>query len=175
MGTPVKLERSPCLKILHLVHSLTRTNLGAAVDQAIAACGGDAREAVKALLVANEFLEAQISQRLHAGCETRKIQNLQRLTHGRRREAVRPSEGALPQATQAPPEPHALSAVLVIARRASDLHWPSKQDCTRERGSDSADFRSIGSRTMAEVTYFVALPFVITSASRYKERPAPLR
>jgi hypothetical protein len=31
-------------------------------DQAIAACGGDAREAVKALWVANEFLEAQISQ-----------------------------------------------------------------------------------------------------------------
>lgn len=26
-------------------------------DQAIAACGGDAREAVKALLIANEFLE----------------------------------------------------------------------------------------------------------------------
>jgi hypothetical protein len=36
--------------------------LDAAADQAIAACGGDAREAVKALLVANEFLEAQISQ-----------------------------------------------------------------------------------------------------------------
>ncbi len=34
----------------------------ASVDQAIAACGGDAREAVKALLVANEFLEARISQ-----------------------------------------------------------------------------------------------------------------
>jgi hypothetical protein len=33
-----------------------------AADQAIAACGGDARETVKALLVANEFLEAQISQ-----------------------------------------------------------------------------------------------------------------
>jgi hypothetical protein len=34
-----------------------------AADQAIAACGGsDAREAVKALIVANEFLEAQISQ-----------------------------------------------------------------------------------------------------------------
>jgi hypothetical protein len=30
--------------------------LEAAADQAIAACGGDAREAVKALLVANEFL-----------------------------------------------------------------------------------------------------------------------
>jgi hypothetical protein len=29
----------------------------AAADQAIAACGGDAREAVKALIVANYFLE----------------------------------------------------------------------------------------------------------------------
>jgi len=37
-------------------------NLDAAADHAIAACGGDARQAVKALLVANEFLEAQISQ-----------------------------------------------------------------------------------------------------------------
>jgi hypothetical protein len=36
--------------------------LNAAADQAIAACGGHAREAVKALLVANEFLESQISQ-----------------------------------------------------------------------------------------------------------------
>lgn len=33
--------------------------LDAAADQAIAACGGDARDAV---IVANEFLEAQISQ-----------------------------------------------------------------------------------------------------------------
>ena len=30
--------------------------------QAIAACGGDAREAVKVLIVANEFLEAQVKQ-----------------------------------------------------------------------------------------------------------------
>jgi hypothetical protein len=30
-----------------------------AADQAIAACGGNPREAVKALIVANEFLEAQ--------------------------------------------------------------------------------------------------------------------
>ena len=37
-------------------------SLDAAADQTIAACGGDAREAVKALLVANEFLEAQVSQ-----------------------------------------------------------------------------------------------------------------
>jgi hypothetical protein len=36
-----------------------------AADQAIAACGGDPREAVKALIVANEFLEAEVKQ-LHA-------------------------------------------------------------------------------------------------------------
>jgi hypothetical protein len=33
-----------------------------AADQAIAACGGDARQAVKALLVTNEFLESQIEE-----------------------------------------------------------------------------------------------------------------
>jgi hypothetical protein len=33
-----------------------------ATDQAIAACGGDARDAVKALIVANEFLEAEMKQ-----------------------------------------------------------------------------------------------------------------
>jgi hypothetical protein len=31
-------------------------------DQAIAACGGDARDAVKALLVANEYLEAEVRE-----------------------------------------------------------------------------------------------------------------
>jgi hypothetical protein len=36
--------------------------LEAATDQAIAACGGDAREAVKALIVANEFLEGQVAE-----------------------------------------------------------------------------------------------------------------
>jgi hypothetical protein len=35
-------------------------DLEAAADQAIAACGGDAREAVKALLVATDFMEAQL-------------------------------------------------------------------------------------------------------------------
>ena len=34
----------------------------AMADQAIAACGGDARDTVKALLVANEFLEAEIKE-----------------------------------------------------------------------------------------------------------------
>jgi hypothetical protein len=36
--------------------------LEVATDQAIAACGGDARQAVKALLVTTEFLEAQIAE-----------------------------------------------------------------------------------------------------------------
>jgi hypothetical protein len=34
--------------------------LEAATDRAIAACAGDARDAVKALIVANEFLEAEL-------------------------------------------------------------------------------------------------------------------
>jgi hypothetical protein len=37
-------------------------DLDAAADQAIEACGGDAREAVKALIVANDFLEAQLEE-----------------------------------------------------------------------------------------------------------------
>jgi hypothetical protein len=35
--------------------------LEAATDDAIAACGGDARDAVKALIAANEFLESEIN------------------------------------------------------------------------------------------------------------------
>jgi hypothetical protein len=37
-------------------------DLDAAVDHAVAACGGDPREAVKALLVAVDFLEAQVDE-----------------------------------------------------------------------------------------------------------------
>jgi hypothetical protein len=36
--------------------------LEAATDQAIATSGGNARNAVKALIVANEFLEAQVTE-----------------------------------------------------------------------------------------------------------------
>jgi hypothetical protein len=43
--------------------------LEAAVDQAIAACGGDAREAVKALIVANQFLETDL-EKLKAAVST---------------------------------------------------------------------------------------------------------
>jgi hypothetical protein len=36
--------------------------LEAAADQTIAACGGDAREAVKALIVANHYLETDLEK-----------------------------------------------------------------------------------------------------------------
>lgn len=37
-------------------------DLELAADQAIEACGGDARETVKALLIAIDFLEAQVDE-----------------------------------------------------------------------------------------------------------------
>ena len=40
--------------------------LEAATDQAIAACGGNARDAVKALIVANEFLETEVCELMQA-------------------------------------------------------------------------------------------------------------
>jgi hypothetical protein len=39
-----------------------RFDLEDAADQAIAACGGGAREALKALIVANGFLEARLEE-----------------------------------------------------------------------------------------------------------------
>ncbi len=50
---------------VHEVHGVAerlRQDLEAAADQAIAACGGDAREAVKALIVANQFLETDLEK-----------------------------------------------------------------------------------------------------------------
>ena len=44
------------------IPATTSVGLDAAADQAIAACGGDAKEAVKALLVANDFLEAELAE-----------------------------------------------------------------------------------------------------------------
>jgi hypothetical protein len=40
--------------------------LEVATDQAIAACGGDVRHAVKALIVANEFLESEVCELMQA-------------------------------------------------------------------------------------------------------------
>ena len=43
--------------------------LEAAADQAIATCGGDARETIKALIVANHFLETEL-EKLRAAVST---------------------------------------------------------------------------------------------------------
>jgi stage V sporulation protein SpoVS len=40
--------------------------LEAAADQAIAACGGDVRDALKALIVANEYLESEVCDLMQA-------------------------------------------------------------------------------------------------------------
>jgi hypothetical protein len=46
--------------------------LEAATDQAIAACGGNAREAVRALIVANEFLESEVCELMQAVSHARR-------------------------------------------------------------------------------------------------------
>ena len=40
--------------------------LEVAVDQAIAACGGDLRAAIRALILANDFLENEVSELMKA-------------------------------------------------------------------------------------------------------------
>ena len=40
--------------------------LEAAVDQAIAACGGDMRSTIRALIVANEYLETEVGELMKA-------------------------------------------------------------------------------------------------------------
>jgi hypothetical protein len=40
--------------------------LEAAVDQAIATCGGDMRSAIRALIVANDYLESEVSELMKA-------------------------------------------------------------------------------------------------------------
>jgi hypothetical protein len=40
--------------------------LEAAIDQAIAACGGDMRSTIRALIVANEYLESEASELMKA-------------------------------------------------------------------------------------------------------------
>jgi hypothetical protein len=40
--------------------------LEAAIDQAIAVCGGDMRATIRALIVANEYLETEVSELMKA-------------------------------------------------------------------------------------------------------------
>jgi hypothetical protein len=59
MSTPAPEKPAPPLS--------DAERLDAAADQAIAACGGDAREAVKALIVANDFLERELETQVSRG------------------------------------------------------------------------------------------------------------
>lgn len=49
--------------------------LDAAVDQAIAACGSDPRAAIRALILANEFLEASASKGFRRGVDHGRFKN----------------------------------------------------------------------------------------------------
>jgi hypothetical protein len=57
--------------------------LEAAADEAIAVCGGDVRAALKAMIVANEFLESEVSELMKSRFSrlcAREISHLFRLT-----------------------------------------------------------------------------------------------
>jgi len=47
-------------------HPEEADELEAAVDQAIAACDGDMRSAIRALIVANDFLESEVTELMKA-------------------------------------------------------------------------------------------------------------
>ena len=66
--------------------------LEAAADEAIAACGGDVRDALKAMIVANEFLELEVCKLIRAVSHAyvRKDQDIYRLILGRPRDGVTP-------------------------------------------------------------------------------------
>jgi hypothetical protein len=55
-------------------------------DQAIAACGGDVRAALKAMIVANEFLESEVCELMQAVSHAYVRGRLNRLTKHRREE-----------------------------------------------------------------------------------------
>jgi hypothetical protein len=42
------------------------SGLEAAIDQAISACGGDMRSTIRALIVANEYLETEVAELMKA-------------------------------------------------------------------------------------------------------------
>ena len=47
-------------------NSEERDELEAAVNQAISACGGDMRATIRALIVANEYLESEVGELMKA-------------------------------------------------------------------------------------------------------------
>ena len=55
----------PC-RPLHSRNPKRHDELEAAVDQAISACGGDMRATIRALIVANEYLETEVGELMKA-------------------------------------------------------------------------------------------------------------
>ncbi len=47
-------------------NSMEESELDAAVDQAIAACDGDLRATIRALVITNNFLESEVSELMKA-------------------------------------------------------------------------------------------------------------
>jgi hypothetical protein len=72
-------------------------DLEIAAEQAIEACGGDAREAVKALIVANDFLEAQVRMLRAAASTLRKeVTEMSEVTYYVALPFVAPTMASLP-------------------------------------------------------------------------------
>ena len=46
--------------------TIAEDDLEVAIDQAVAACGGDVRATIRALIVANNFLESEVSELMKA-------------------------------------------------------------------------------------------------------------
>jgi hypothetical protein len=64
---PRLIDRSRALMTLNSQPTpLAEDELEAAIDQAIAACDGDLRAAIRALIVANNFLECEIGELMKA-------------------------------------------------------------------------------------------------------------
>ena len=55
-----------CHVLLFTAETEENDGLEAAVDQAIAACGGDMRATIRALIVANEYLETEVGELMKA-------------------------------------------------------------------------------------------------------------
>jgi len=62
LGASTNPEPGHAAKTPRQIHKPIPTGLGRQTDQAIAASGGNVRDAVKTLIIANEFLEVEVSQ-----------------------------------------------------------------------------------------------------------------
>ena len=63
---PFTLRKQPACPSDRQPDAADDDGLEAAVDQAIAACGGDMRSTIRALVVANEYLETEVAELMKA-------------------------------------------------------------------------------------------------------------